>query len=113
MALQWNVWDDNKVSGFGDGLEQKYDFTDMIAFVAWLNVLVRKSGVVGMACLAQTVNVVSMDGVEGGGEVAEVGWGRSHRFWRVRRGWSGRRCFTRKSGCLCARSTADRTAWLW
>ena len=36
-----------------------YDYTDMLGFVAWLNVLVRKHQDLGLACLAQTVNVVS------------------------------------------------------
>lgn len=55
---QWNVWDEVKAPGSG-GLEQSYDFTDMLGFVAWLNLLVRNHQDLGLACLAQTVNVVS------------------------------------------------------
>ena len=55
---QWNVWDEVKAPG-SRGLEQSYDFTDMLGFVAWLNLLVRNHQDLGLACLAQTVNVVS------------------------------------------------------
>jgi alpha-L-arabinofuranosidase len=56
--LQWNVWDESKAPG-SVGLEQAYDYTDMLGFAAWLNVLVRKHSDLGLACLAQSVNVVS------------------------------------------------------
>lgn len=55
---EWNVWDESKAPGSG-GLEQIYDYTDMLAFVAWLNVLVRNHKDVGIACLAQSVNVIA------------------------------------------------------
>lgn len=40
------------------GHQQVYNFEDALGFVAWLNVLVRKSYECPIACLAQTVNVV-------------------------------------------------------
>ncbi|WWC86548.1 uncharacterized protein L201_001425 [Kwoniella dendrophila CBS 6074] len=55
---EWNVWDDVKAPG-SNGLEQTYDYTDMLGFCAWLNVLVRKHKDIGIACLAQSVNVIS------------------------------------------------------
>ncbi|CAO1636537.1 unnamed protein product [Parajaminaea phylloscopi] len=55
---EWNVWDELKAPGDA-GLEQSYDYTDMLGVVAWLNVLVRKHKDVGMACIAQSVNVIS------------------------------------------------------
>lgn len=55
---EWNVWDEVRAPG-SVGLEQQYDFTDMLGVVAWLNVLVRKSKEVGIACIAQSVNVIS------------------------------------------------------
>ncbi|PWN54403.1 glycoside hydrolase [Violaceomyces palustris] len=55
---EWNVWDETKAPG-SQGLEQAYDFTDMLGVCAWLNILVRKSKEVGMACIAQSVNVIS------------------------------------------------------
>jgi alpha-N-arabinofuranosidase len=55
---EWNVWDESKAPGAA-GLEQWYDYTDLLGFCAWLNVLVRKHKDIGIACLAQSVNVVS------------------------------------------------------
>ncbi|OCF32811.1 alpha-N-arabinofuranosidase [Kwoniella heveanensis BCC8398] len=55
---EWNVWDDSKAVP-NNGLEQTYDYTDMLGFCAWLNVLVRKHKDVSIACLAQSVNVIS------------------------------------------------------
>lgn len=55
---EWNVWDKNKGNA-KNGLEQWYDYTDMLGFVAWLHILVRKHKEVAIACLAQSVNVVS------------------------------------------------------
>lgn len=52
------MWDDEKGHA-ENGLQQSYDYTDMLAFVAWLNLLVRKHNDIGLACLAQSVNVVS------------------------------------------------------
>jgi alpha-N-arabinofuranosidase len=56
---EWNVWDEVKAPGSA-GLEQAYDFTDALGVCAWLNVLVRKHEQVGIACIAQSVNVVSV-----------------------------------------------------
>ena len=58
---EWNVWDERKGNS-KNGLEQWYDYTDMLGFVAWLHVLVRQSKDVAIACLAQSVNVVSTPG---------------------------------------------------
>lgn len=55
---EWNVWDVVKAPG-SKGLEQTYDFTDALAVAAWLNIFVRKHKEVGIACIAQSVNVVS------------------------------------------------------
>ncbi len=52
-------WDEVKAPG-ASGLEQTYDFVDMLGFCGWLHVLVRKHKDVGIACLAQTVNVVRL-----------------------------------------------------
>ena len=40
------------------GNEQHYDYTDMLGFCAWLNVLVRQSKDCPIACIAQSVNSV-------------------------------------------------------
>ncbi|CAO1633744.1 unnamed protein product [Jaminaea pallidilutea] len=55
---EWNVWDEVKAPA-NNGLEQTYDFVDMLGVAAWLHVLVRKHREVGMACIAQSVNVIS------------------------------------------------------
>lgn len=55
---EWNVWDDHKATP-QRGLEQIYDYTDMLGTVAWLHVLVRNTARVQIACLAQSVNVLS------------------------------------------------------
>ena len=58
---EWNVWDETKAPG-SVGLEQTYEYVDMLGVAAWLNTLVRKSKEVGIACIAQSVNVVSTGG---------------------------------------------------
>ncbi|PWN94989.1 glycoside hydrolase [Tilletiopsis washingtonensis] len=55
---EWNVWDDHKATP-QRGLEQRYDYTDMLGTIAWLHVLVRNADRVPIACLAQSVNVLS------------------------------------------------------
>jgi alpha-N-arabinofuranosidase len=55
---EWNVWDETKAPS-SSGLEQSYDYTDMLGVCAWLNILVRKSKEIGLACIAQSVNVIS------------------------------------------------------
>lgn len=62
---EWNVWDKAKGNA-ENGLEQWYDFTDMLGFVGWLHVFVRKHKEVGLANLAQAVNVVSSTWGSGG-----------------------------------------------
>lgn len=55
---EWNVWDTVKAPP-EKGLEQAYDYTDMLGVVAWLGVLVRRHREVAVACLAQSVNVIA------------------------------------------------------
>lgn len=57
VAQYRSSWDEAKAPG-ATGLEQIYDYTDMLGFCGWLHVLVRGHKDVGLACLAQTVNVV-------------------------------------------------------
>ncbi|KAJ7881802.1 glycoside hydrolase family 51 protein [Mycena olivaceomarginata] len=44
---EWNVWCEH------------YDLSDALAVASWLNVFVRKADVVKIACIAQSVNVIS------------------------------------------------------
>lgn len=42
-----------------NGLEQFYNLTDALSVASWLNVFIRQSETVKIACLAQSVNVIS------------------------------------------------------
>ncbi|KAF9003031.1 glycoside hydrolase superfamily [Cyathus striatus] len=55
---EWNVWDPVRAPG-EKGAEEHYDLSDAIAVAAWLNVFVRKADIVKIACIAQSVNVIS------------------------------------------------------
>ncbi|KAI0318050.1 glycoside hydrolase [Amylostereum chailletii] len=55
---EWGVWDES-VGTPQNGLEQPYDLKDALAFGAWLNVFIRQSSAVTLACLAQSVNVIA------------------------------------------------------
>jgi alpha-N-arabinofuranosidase len=61
---EWNVWCKNR-SGDGQWTEaphlseEAYNLEDALVVAQWLNVFLRKSDVVKIACLAQIVNVIS------------------------------------------------------
>ena len=55
---EWNVWDPERAVG-SEGAEERYSISDMVAVGVWLNVFVRQSKYLGMANIAQTVNVIS------------------------------------------------------
>ncbi|KAJ7611881.1 glycoside hydrolase family 51 protein [Mycena polygramma] len=55
---EWNVWDPLRAPG-EKGAEEHYDLSDALAVASWLNVFVRKADVVKIACIAQSVNVIS------------------------------------------------------
>jgi alpha-N-arabinofuranosidase len=55
---EWNVW--NPIRAPGDkGAEELYDLSDALAVAVWLNVFVRQAKNIGMATIAQSVNVIS------------------------------------------------------
>lgn len=54
---EWNVWDPVRAEGEKGG-EERYTLSDALAVGIWLNVFVRQSDKLGMACLAQAVNVL-------------------------------------------------------
>jgi alpha-N-arabinofuranosidase len=65
---EWNVWDPKRAPG-EQGAEEKYTHSDALAVAVWLNVFIRQSKYVGMANIAQSVNVISPlmtteDGIE-------------------------------------------------
>ncbi|KZO99446.1 glycoside hydrolase family 51 protein [Calocera viscosa TUFC12733] len=55
---EWNVWDPQRAIG-SEGAEEHYDLSDALAVACWLNVFIRKADVVKIACIAQSVNVIS------------------------------------------------------
>ena len=55
---EWNVWLPRRAPG-SKGAEEHYSLSDALAVGVWLNVLVRKSKDLGMANIAQSVNVLS------------------------------------------------------
>jgi alpha-N-arabinofuranosidase len=55
---EWNMWDPIRAPG-EEGGEESYTLSDALGVAVWLNVFVRQSRWVGMANIAQTVNVIS------------------------------------------------------
>ena len=55
---EWNVWLPSRAVGSAGG-EEKYTLSDALAVGVWLNIFIRKSADVGMANIAQSVNVLS------------------------------------------------------
>ena len=55
---EWNVWLPRRAPG-SKGAEESYTLSDALAVGVWLNVFIRKSKDLGMANIAQSVNVLS------------------------------------------------------
>jgi alpha-L-arabinofuranosidase len=55
---EWNIWDPVRAPG-DNGAEELYDVSDMLAVASWLNVFVRQAKWLGMATIAQSVNVIA------------------------------------------------------
>jgi len=55
---EWNVWDPSRAPG-EEGAEEHYTLSDALAVGVWLNVFVRQAKHLGMANIAQSVNVIS------------------------------------------------------
>lgn len=55
---EWNVWDPERAPG-DKGAEERYTLSDALAVATWLNVFVRNARDIGMATIAQSVNVIS------------------------------------------------------
>jgi len=55
---EWNVWDPVRAPGWL-GAEEQYTLSDALAVANWLNVLIRQSKNIGMATIAQSVNVIA------------------------------------------------------
>ncbi|RMJ19151.1 putative alpha-L-arabinofuranosidase C [Fusarium euwallaceae] len=55
---EWNVWDPERAPG-NKGAEEQYSLSDGLAVAIWLNVFIRNSKELGMATIAQSVNVIA------------------------------------------------------
>lgn len=70
---EWNVWDAKRAIG-SKGAEERYTLADALAVAVWLNVFVRQSAKVGMACIAQSVNVISPLMTTKDGLIKQTSW---------------------------------------
>ncbi|KAH8599351.1 glycoside hydrolase family 51 protein [Bisporella sp. PMI_857] len=84
---EWNVWDPVRAPG-ELGAEEVYTLSDALAVGVWLNVFVRQSRWVGMANIAQTVNVISPLMTTKTGIVKQSTWWPLLLFSRYVRGWT-------------------------
>jgi alpha-N-arabinofuranosidase len=84
---EWNVWDPKRAVG-SEGAEEKYTLSDALAAAVWLNVFVRQSREVGMACIAQSVNVISPLMTTKDAAVKQTTWWPLWLFARYMRGWT-------------------------
>ncbi len=55
---EWNVWNPERAPG-DKGAEELYTLSDALAVAIWLNVFIRNCKDLGMATIAQSVNVIS------------------------------------------------------
>lgn len=84
---EWNVWDPARAPG-DKGAEEVYTLSDALAVAVWLNVFVRQSRWVGMANIAQTVNVISPLMTTKEGIVKQTTWWPLWLFSRFMHGWT-------------------------
>lgn len=84
---EWNVWMPTRAVG-SSGAEENYTLSDALAVGVWLNIFVRKSKDVGMANIAQSVNVLSplMTKKDGSGIIKQTTWGPYELFCRFMKG---------------------------
>jgi alpha-N-arabinofuranosidase len=82
---EWNVWLPARAPG-SQGGEEKYTLSDALAVAVWLNVLVRKSKDVEMACIAQSVNVLSPLMTTEKGLIKQTTWWPYELFCRFMKG---------------------------
>jgi alpha-N-arabinofuranosidase len=84
---EWNVWDPIRAPGEQGG-EELYTLSDALAVGVWLNVFVRQSKYVGMANIAQSVNVLSPLMTSKDGIVKQTTWWPLFLFSKYMRGWT-------------------------
>lgn len=84
---EWNVWDPQRAPG-DQGAEEQYTLSDALAVAIWLNVFVRQSRYVGMANIAQSVNVISPLMTTETGLMKQTTWWPLLLFSKYMRGWT-------------------------
>ncbi|KAF4593634.1 hypothetical protein EYR40_008422 [Pleurotus pulmonarius] len=84
---EWNVWYVLRAPG-EKGAEEHYDLSDAIAVASWLNVFVRKADIVKIACIAQSVNVISPIITSPAGLYKQTTYYPLHLFTNLMRGAS-------------------------
>jgi alpha-N-arabinofuranosidase len=84
---EWNVWDPFRAPG-EQGAEERYTLSDALAVAVWLNVFIRQSKWVGMANIAQSVNVISPLMTTKDGVVKQTIWWPLLLFSKYMRGWT-------------------------
>ncbi|KAL1862076.1 hypothetical protein Plec18167_001143 [Paecilomyces lecythidis] len=84
---EWNVWDPIRAEG-SKGAEESYTLSDALAVAVFLNVFIRKSKDLGMACIAQSVNVISPLMTSKDGITKQTTWWPLLLFSKYMRGWT-------------------------
>jgi len=84
---EWNMWDPTRAPG-EKGAEELYTLSDALGVAVWLNVFVRQSKWVGMANIAQSVNVISPLMTSKDGVVKQATWWPLYLFSKYMRGWT-------------------------
>ena len=84
---EWNVWDPERAPGW-EGAEEKYTLSDALAVGVWLNVFIRQSRYIGMATIAQSVNVISPLMTTPDGLLKQTTWWPLLLYSKYMRGWT-------------------------
>lgn len=84
---EWNVWDPLRAIP-EQGAEEQYDLSDALAVAVWLNVFVRQSRSMGMANIAQSINVISPLMTSKDGISKQTTWYPLLLFSKYMRGWT-------------------------
>nr|OQO26526.1 hypothetical protein B0A51_07929 [Rachicladosporium sp. CCFEE 5018] len=84
---EWNVWEPQRAVG-SEGAEEKYTLSDALAVGVWLNVFIRQSKYVGMANIAQSMDVISPLMTAKDGLIKQTTWWPLLLFSKYMRGWS-------------------------
>lgn len=84
---EWNVWSATRAPG-ELGAEETYTLSDALAVGVWLNVFIRQSKYMGMANIAQSVNVISPLMTTDTGVMEQTTWCVLWLFSKYMRGWT-------------------------